>query len=114
MQISKGTRPDLEIFEDGLEGEEDVLGDDAHFLGDEDEIRTRQKLNSVATITSLRFQPISSLRFSIPLCKMLAMPMVRPTLASDLAKLEQEFVYGYREDASVFYFTTTNEDGKTQ
>jgi hypothetical protein len=30
---------------------------------------------------------------------MLAMPMVRPTLASDLVKLEQEFVHGYREGA---------------
>jgi hypothetical protein len=105
---------DLEILADEQEGEVESLGDDAHFLGDEDAIRTRQKLNSVATITSLRFQPISSSRFSIPLCRMLAMPMVRPTLASDLAKLEQEFVHGYREGASVFYVTTTNEDGKTQ
>jgi len=40
--------------------------------------------------------------------------MVRPTLQSDLAKLEQEFVHGYRERASVFYVTVTNEDGKTQ
>jgi hypothetical protein len=38
----------------------------------------------------------------------------RPTLASDLAKLEQKFVHEYREGASVFYVTTTNEDGKTQ
>ena len=66
-----------------------------------------KKLNSVATIKSLRLQPISSSRFSIPLCRMLAMPMVRPTLSSDLAKLEQEFVHGYREGASVFYVTTT-------
>ena len=105
---------DLEILNDGPEGEEESLGVDAHFLGDEDEIRTRQKLNSVATITSLRFQPMSSSRFGIPLCRMLSMPMVRPTLSSDLAKLEQEFVHGYREGASVFYVTTTNEDGKTQ
>jgi hypothetical protein len=105
---------DLEILEDEPKGEEESLGDDAHYLGDEDEIRTRQKLNSVATITSLRFQPISSSRFGIPLCRMLSMPMVRPTLSSDLAKLEQEFVHGYREGASVFYVTTTNEDGKTQ
>ena len=103
---------DTEILEDGIE--DDSLGDDVHDLGDEDEIRTRQKLNSVATITSLRFQPLSSSRFSIPLCRMLAMPMVRPTLSSDLAKLEQEFVHGYRDGASVFYVTTTNEDGKTQ
>jgi hypothetical protein len=44
---------------------------------------------------------------------MLAMPMVRPTLTSDLAKLEQEFVHGYREGASVFYVTVTNEEGKS-
>ena len=107
-------QPDLEILIDGLEGDEDILGDDSKFMVDEDEIRTRQKLNSVSTIASLRFQPISSSRFFIPLCRMLAMPMVRPTLASDLVKLEQEFVHGYREGASVFYVTTTNEDGKTQ
>ena len=82
-------------------------------MGEEDEIRTRQKLDSVGTITSSQFQPITSSRFSIPLCRMLAMPMVRPTLSSDLAKLEQEFVHGYREGASVFYVTTTNKDGKT-
>jgi hypothetical protein len=104
----------MDILDDVPEGEEEALGDDAHFLGDEDEIRSRQKINSVATIASLRVQPISSSRFNIPLCRMLAMPMVRPTLASDLAKLEQEFVHGYREGASVFYVTTTNEDGKTQ
>ena len=107
--VTEGT-----LADDVLEGEEESPGYDAHFLGDEDEIRSRQKLNSVATITSLRVQPISSSRFSIPLCRMLPMPMVRPTLASDLAKLEQEFVHGYREGASVFYVTTTNEDGKTQ
>jgi len=45
---------------------------------------------------------------------MVAMPMVRPTLQTDLAKLEQEFVHGYREGAAVFYVSLTNEDGKTQ
>ena len=103
-----------QISEDLVEGEEESLGDDSHFLGGKDEICARQKLNSVATITSLRFQPITSLRFSIHLCMLLAMPMVRPTLTSDLVKLEQEFVHGYREGASIFYVTTTNEDVKTQ
>ena len=45
---------------------------------------------------------------------MLAMPMVRPTLSTDLDKLEQEFVHGYREGSSVFYVTLTDEEGKTQ
>ncbi len=95
-------QPDLEVLEDGLEGEEEILADDSQYMGDEDEIRTRQKLNLVSTINSLRFQPITSSRFSIPLCRMLAMPMVRPTLSSDLAKLEQEFVHGYRRALQCF------------
>ena len=45
---------------------------------------------------------------------MLAMPMVRPTLSTELSKLEQESVHGYREGSSVFYVTLTNEEGKTQ
>ena len=40
------------------------------------------------------------------------MPMVRPTLQSDLVKLEQEFVHGYREGACVFYVSLTNEQGE--
>jgi hypothetical protein len=111
-------QPDLEVLGGEPEGEEDIVGDDSQFLVDdlvdEDDIRTRQKLNSVSTIANLRFQPFSLSRFFIPLCRMVAMPMVRPTLASDLVKLEQEFVYGYREGAAVFYVTTTNEDGNTQ
>ena len=39
--------------------------------------------------------------------------MVRPTLFSDLAKLEHDFVHGYREDASIFNVTITDEEGKT-
>jgi hypothetical protein len=104
----------LDYSEECHDEEEEGPGDRDQYEGDEDDIRTRQKLNSVATISRLRFQPLSSSRFPIPLCRMLAMPMVRPTLTSDLAKLEQEFVYGYREGASVFYVTVTNEEGKTQ
>ena len=40
--------------------------------------------------------------------------MVRPTLSTDLSKLEQEFVHGYREGSSVFYVTLTDEEGQTR
>ena len=103
----------LDISEDIQDEDEEMLGDRDPFEGDEDDIRSRQKLNSVATISSLRFQPLSSSRFNIPLCRMLAMPMVRPTLSSDLGKLEQEFVHGYRDGASVFYVSLTDEEGRT-
>ena len=104
----------LEDSEECQDDDEEGLRDIDLYEGDEDDIRSRQKLNSVATISRLRFQPLGSSRFPIPLCRMLAMPMVRPTLTSDLAKLEQEFVHGYREGASVFYVTLTNEEDKTQ
>ena len=104
----------LDNSEEGLDDDDEVFGDRDPYEGDEDDIRTRHKHNSVATISALRFQPLSSSRFNIPLCRMLAMPIVRPTLSSDLAKLEQEFVHGYREGASVFYVTITDEEGKTQ
>jgi hypothetical protein len=44
---------------------------------------------------------------------MVAMPMVRPTLACDLKLLEQEFNKGYRDGAAVFYVTVTNEAGES-
>ena len=43
---------------------------------------------------------------------MVAMPMVRQCLASDLTKLEQEFVHGYRDGSAVFYVSNTNEQGE--
>ena len=109
--------PPMDVFmensDEGQDEDEDMLGDRDPYEGDEDDIRSRQKLNSVGTISRLRFQPLSSSRFNIPLCKMLAMPMVRPTLSSDLGKLEQEFVHGYRDGASVFYVSLTDEEGRT-
>jgi hypothetical protein len=47
----------------------------------------------------------------VPLCRLVAMPIVQPTLSSDLASLEADFVHGYREGAAVFYLSTTNEGG---
>ena len=70
--------------DDNLKGDKELFKEDDPFQGDEDEIRQRQKLHSVATISSLRVKPFCSSRFAIPLCRLLAMPVVRPTLSSDL------------------------------
>ena len=78
----------------------------------EDDIRQSQKINSVAAVAALRLQPHNISRHDIPLCRLVVMPMVRPTLQSDLVKLEQEFVHGYREGACVFYVSLTNEEGE--
>jgi hypothetical protein len=105
---------DIDMEDDGGEDQDESLNDDEQFGDDEDEIRSRQKSNSVATFSNLRFQPITVSRFSIPLCRLVAMPLVRPTLQSDLEKLEQEFVHSYRDGAAVFYVTLTDKHGSIQ
>lgn len=98
--------------------EEDTLMDDVDEDEEEkelleDELRRLQKVDSVATIASLRMKPERLSRFNIPLCMLVPMPMVRPTLGSDLVKLEQKFAVGYRDGAAVFYVSTTNEAGES-
>jgi hypothetical protein len=104
----------LDYSEEVQEEDEEMVEEQDPYEGDEDSIRNRHKVNDVATISRLRVQPFTSSRFHIPLCRLLAMPMVRPTLPADLTKLEQEFVHGYREGASVFYVTITDEEGRTR
>jgi hypothetical protein len=99
----------------GDDGEEDDMDTPIMHTGDgvcEDDIRRAQKMNTVAALAALRLQPANISRHMIPLCRLVVMPMVRPTLQCDLIKLEQEFVHGYREGACVFYISLTNEQGQ--
>ena len=60
----------------------------------------------------MRLSPKEASRFDIPLCQMIYMPLVCPTLAQDIKRLEAEFTNGYRPGVSVFYVSTTNENGE--
>ena len=60
----------------------------------------------------MRLSPKETSRFDIPLCQMIYMPLVRQPLAQDIKRLEVEFIHGYRPEASVFYVSTTNENGE--
>ena len=66
-------------------------------------------MDTVATLQSLRLFPNELSRLRIPLCRLVPMPMVRPTLALDILALEQQFVYGYEEGARVFYVSIGDE-----
>ena len=79
----------------------------------EDDIRRAHKMDTVATLQSLRLFPNKLSRMRIPLCRLVPMPMVRPTLASDILALEQQFVYGYEEGARVFYVSIADEQSCT-
>jgi hypothetical protein len=43
---------------------------------------------------------------------MVYMPLVHPTLDSDIKRLEVEFIHGYRIGANVLYVSLTNEKGE--
>ena len=43
---------------------------------------------------------------------MVAMPIVRPILSSNLASFEDNFIHGYHKGAVVFYLSTTSESGQ--
>ena len=43
---------------------------------------------------------------------MVYMPLVRPTLESEIKRLEAQFAHGYRHGANVFYVTLCNERGE--
>ena len=80
----------------------------------EDDIRRAHKMDTVATLQSLRLFPNELSKMRIPLCRLVPMPMVQPTLASDILALEQRFVYGYKEGARVFYVSIADEQSCTE
>lgn len=46
---------------------------------------------------------------NIPLCKMISMLVVKPTLKIDVLKVEHDFHMGYKEGDKVFYVSATNQ-----
>jgi len=77
----------------------------------EDELRRLQKVDSVTTFTSLSMKLEKYFRMHTPLCRLV--PMARPTLSSDLQKIEQEFAHGYLDGMASFYVSMTNEARET-
>jgi hypothetical protein len=79
----------------------------------EADLRGMLKVNSNKCIEDMRVKPKQSSRFDIPLCRMVYMPLVRPTLDSDIKRLEAEFAHGYRAGSNVFYVSICNERGES-
>jgi hypothetical protein len=108
--VGDDAQPSIEAMEDAQESpgvdEEDELS--------VDQIRVSRKVNSIATIEALRLKPSSLSCMMVPVCRLVAMPIVRPTLSSDLASVEADFVHGYQEGAAVFSLSTTDEGGPVE
>jgi hypothetical protein len=69
--------------------------DEALLKLNEDELRVLQKVDSIQCIEGMRILPKEVSKLDIPLCRMVYMPLVRPTLAYDIKRLEAEFIHGY-------------------
>ena len=59
-------------------------------------------------IQRVRFKPLGKSRFAIPLCRLRCLPLVRPINDVDVARLENEFVMGYRDGDRAMYISLYN------
>ena len=89
---------------------EDIPSADVH--NNEDDIRKAQTLDTVKIIASMRLTSNDLCRMKIPLCRLIPMPIVRPTVSCDLIALENQFSRGYEEGARVFYVSISDEESK--
>ena len=71
-------------------------------------IRRSQKEDSNAIIHRVRMRPLAKSRFSIPLCRLRCLPLVRPVSEVDVSRLENEFVMGYRDGDRAMYVSPYN------
>ena len=69
-------------------------------------LRKRQKCDSNSVINRLRIEPEAKSRFSIPLCRLHTLLLVRPINEVDVQRLENKFVTGYRDSDRVLYVAT--------
>jgi hypothetical protein len=102
--VSTPTRSAMDVDDSAL-GEEEV---ELEELLNEDELSELLKVNSNKCIDHMWITPKEASRFDIPLCRMINMPLVRPTLTSDIKRLEAEFAHDYRAGVGVFYVSCRN------
>jgi hypothetical protein len=69
------------------------------------------KKDSFSVVEGMRILPVEKSSMRIPLCRLIHMPLVRPTFRSDITKLMSAFQFGYRAGSATFYVSTTNESG---
>lgn len=75
-------------------------------------IRKTFKQDSYAVVEKLRRKPVEKSRLCIPLCRLQTMTVVRPALITDIKRLQNAFVYGYRPMSAAMYVAPTNQKGE--
>ena len=68
----------------------------------------RLRMNSIQILQRTQIIMGGRAMMDIPLCRMIGLQVVRPTLAVDIEKLKANFVHRYRPGAAVSYVSITN------
>lgn len=74
-------------------------------------MRRGQKDDTNSIIQRVRIKPTSKSRFAIPLCRLRALPLVRPINEVEVSRLENEFVMGYRDGDRAMYVSPYTDLG---
>ena len=70
--------------------------------------------NTATRLDALKWEPKSKCRLSIPLCRMISLPVVCPYLKSNVSSLGSYFISsGYMEGNGFFYVVGVNENGQS-
>jgi uncharacterized protein YicC (UPF0701 family) len=86
--LSSPTRTKMEVDVTITKDDEE----ETNLMYNEDELQELLKVNFNKCIDHMQILPKEASRFDIPLCKMVNMLLVRQTLASDIKRLEAEFL----------------------
>jgi hypothetical protein len=71
-------------------------------------IRRSQEEDNIGVIHQIRIKPLAKSRFSIPLCCLQCLSLVRLISEVDVARLQNEFVMGYRDGDRAMYVSPYN------
>ena len=73
----------------------------------------RKNFNDFFHFEQLKYQPRATLKFNIPLCRMISLPVVMHFLKNDVMNLAVHFIaYGYMKGNWVFYVALENNENK--
>jgi hypothetical protein len=79
-------------------------------IGDKEilQVQMEHKVKKVEVLERHKIHPKNKARMNIPLCCMISMPIVRPSLNINVRKMEQAFQMGYQEGDKMLYVSPTN------
>jgi hypothetical protein len=71
-------------------------------------IQNKNKVNTNEIIEKFKIYPKRKYWMNIPLCRLMAMPIVRFVLKIHVLKMEQAFQMGYMQGEKMFFVSPTN------